>query len=97
MKIKQYIHICEPHNFLKGDYSACFNLFDTPNVCKTWIGCGEIELDINIDHDKWTAKVIDILDTEIEKESAEHSLKMDMLQTRKNELLAITHEVQDDD
>jgi hypothetical protein len=93
MKIKQYIHITDPSEFLRGDYHSCFTLFDSPNVHSKWIGAGEIELDINIDHDKAVTGVLKILDEEIETELAEHSLKMDLLQTRKNELLALTHEV----
>jgi hypothetical protein len=54
--------------------------------------CGEIELDINVSGETVTAHVLECLDAEIEKEQADHSLKMDMLQTRKNELLALTHE-----
>jgi hypothetical protein len=92
MKIKQYIHITDPAEFLRGDYHSCFTLFDLPNQHSKWLDGGPIELDINIDHDKATATVIDALDKEIESERAEHSLKMDMLQTRKDELLALTHE-----
>ena len=93
MKIKQYLHITDPGEFLRGDYHSCFALFDSPNVHSKWIDAGKIVLDLDVDRDAMTVQVIDTLDAEIEKEQAEHSLKMDLLNTRRNELLALTHEV----
>jgi hypothetical protein len=93
MKIKQHVHIVYPDKFLRGDYVDCFNLFDTPNAHPDWIDAGEIELDIEVDKDSVIARVVTALDEEIEKETAEHELKMELLKQRKNEMLALTHEV----
>jgi hypothetical protein len=93
VKIKQHVVITDPDQFLRGDFQTCFTLYSTPTQIGNWIDCGEVELDINVDHDQVTAKVLEVLDAEIDKERAEHELKMNMLITRKNELLAITHEV----
>ena len=100
MKIKQHVMIAHPDDFLRGSYRSCFTLMDgtladrfTDKVDYKYIDCGEIDLDINVSGETVTAHVLEALDAEIEKERAEHSLKMDMLKTRKNELLALTHEV----
>jgi hypothetical protein len=93
MKIKQHVHIVDPDDFLRGDYHSCFNLFDSPSNCPEWIDAGEIELDIEVDKDSVIARVVTALDEEIEKETAEHELKMELLKQRKNEMLALTHEV----
>ena len=93
MKIKQHVVIVHPDWFLAGEYAMCFTLRGERLNEDKWIYAGEVELDLDVDHADVTATVIKALDAEIEKERAEHSLKMDMLKTRKNELLALTHEV----
>ena len=92
MKIKQHVVIAYPDRFLAGEYGLCFTLRGQKMTEDGWIYAGEIELDLDVDHADVTATVIKTLDVEIKKERAEHSLKMDMLQTRKDELLALTHE-----
>jgi hypothetical protein len=91
--------ISNSDEFLKGNYSTCLTLMDermsklmSEKGNDPYINCGEIDLDINISGETVTAHVLKILDAEIEREQAEHSLKMDLLQTRKDELLALTHE-----
>ena len=97
MKIKQHVVISNPDKFLQGNYSNCFNLLDdrmTELMVREsgWVDCGDIELDIDVSGEKITASILKALDAEIKKERAERSLKMDLLQTRKDELLALTHE-----
>jgi hypothetical protein len=92
MKIKQTLVITRPDEFLAGS-RECFSLIGNYGVPKTWIDCGEIELDVVVDKDQAVARVISTLDAEIEKETAEHELKMELLKQRKNEMLALTHEV----
>jgi len=47
MKIPQYLVITDIKKFLKGDYSNCFNLFNSPTSGTHWINCGEIIIDID--------------------------------------------------
>jgi hypothetical protein len=94
MKIKQRLAIRKPDSFLVGDYRFCFSLLtDADCMPPAWIDCGEIEIDVVVDKDQAVARVISTLDAEIEKETAEHELKMELLKQRKSEMLALTHEV----
>ena len=98
MKVKLNLMIRNPDEFLKGDYGNCFSLLqgDLVDVMTKsdfhYIDCGKIELDVTISGETVTAHVLKTLDDEIERENAEHSVKLDLLQTRKDELLAITHQ-----
>ena len=96
MKIKQHVMISNADDFLHQSYRSCFTLMDsavaeifTGRGEDSYIDCGEIELDINVSGEDVTASVLSSLNAEIEREQAEHSLKMDMLNTRKQELLAL--------
>jgi hypothetical protein len=92
MKITQRLVITRPDEFLTGS-RECFSLIGNDCTPDDWIDCGEIELDIEVDKDEAIARVVTTLDEEIEKETAEHELKMNLLKRRKSEMLALTHEV----
>jgi len=90
MKIKQILHITEPDRFLRGDYEECFNLFQREVNYGEWVVAGEIELDVNVD----SAAVIDVVTAAIDKELDTERVKITLLENRKRELLALTHDVQ---
>jgi hypothetical protein len=92
MKIKQQLYISNPDDFMRGNYATCIDITGIDFTMDSWVLCGEIEVNIDFDSTSLIAKIVTTIDAEIEKERAEHSLKMDMLQTRKDELLALTHE-----
>ena len=92
MKIKQVLHITEPNDFLKGDYHSCFALFDKDVSFGDWIVVGEIELDVNVEPQALIDKTVAAIDAKAEKIRGEMSAKLAILEARKNELLAITHQ-----
>ena len=96
MKIKQYLLISYPDDFLKGDYDSCFTLSGRPDCMKgKWIQCGEIELDVEVDTGEVIQTVVAVMDAEIEKASEEFTLKMKLLKQRKEEFLALAAPIGD--
>jgi len=89
MKIKQNVILCRPEQFLKGDYSGCFLL--TEHDFKDddeWIHCGEIEFEVNVD----SGKVVKVATASLDAEIGKHTAALHVLETRKAELLALTHD-----
>ncbi len=96
MKIKQYVFISDPKEFIRGDYDWCFALKGYPEsaACSDWTLCGEIELDVNIDTSEIIAKVSDGIEEEIEEITEKYNAAIHILETRKRELLSLTHQGQ---
>ncbi|MBU8921811.1 MAG: hypothetical protein KOO63_08325 [Bacteroidales bacterium] len=89
MKIKQNVTLTNPERFLRGDYSTGF-LLTTHNYSDDgeWIHCGEIEIDIDVD----SGKLIKAVSARLDKEIGKHTAALHVLETRKAELLSLTHE-----
>ena len=85
MKIKQFVVITNPAEFLKGDYYSSLNLFDHETNIDGWIGCGEITLDIEVDSDELIRIVTDDLDTQIGAATA----ILESLEQKKAEFLSL--------
>jgi len=93
MKIKQHVVITKPDRFLQGDYDYCMTLFGSEvTLIDGWIDCDEIELDLDVDLAEMTVTVVTAIDKKIEQERDEFASKIWVLETRKQELLALTHE-----
>ena len=95
MKIKQHLIIRNPDHFLRGEYDGCFTLFGHESAVPEWIDCGEIEIDVNIDRTEAIAKTVEAIDAEETRIRAESTAKINMLEGRKNELLAITYQAEE--
>ena len=96
MKHKQYLYISNPESFNEGSYNSAFTLAADPDLAtgqytRGWINAGEIEFEVNIDSETVTNTLVSAFDAEISKIRAESTVKIDMLQTKINELLAIEH------
>ena len=97
MKIKQHVMISNTASFRQGYYATCFTLV-RPDIVESftndlaYIDCGEIELDISIGDDEVVTCIVNAIDAEIDKEQAEHHVKIELLKTRKSELLALAHD-----
>jgi hypothetical protein len=63
MKIKQYLHITDTKEFLRGDYSTCFDLFERECKVDGWVVCGPLEFDVDVD----TKKVLDVALAQIDQ------------------------------
>jgi hypothetical protein len=88
MKIKQYLTITDPVDFLRGNYYDCFNLFSHATTVSDWICCGEIEFDVDVD----TCKVRDVAVQEIETKLTAARVLLDQLESQKRDLLAIGYD-----
>ncbi len=88
MRIKQHLHITDPERFLRGDYGVCFSLYGHVVDVDDWIYCGEIEVDINVNSGEVIQVVSDAIDAETDKLNA----MLVILERRKSELLALTHD-----
>ena len=85
MKIKQFVYITDPEAFRKGNYGACFAVIGSDHMDKSWINCGEVMLDINVDGQAVVNKATANINMEIGK----HSAALNVLEQRKSELLAL--------
>lgn len=91
--MKAYIYITNIDSFLKGDFHDCFGVFNRDNVGVTdWVLLHEVEIDpTKADIPGMTAKALGIIDKEIESTKAELTTKVQMLETKRQEFLALTH------
>ena len=92
MKIKQHLHIHKPHCFLQGNFDACFVLFGHESPVQEWTYCGEIEINVEIDSGQLIKTVTEAIDKEIEETRADFTERMNILETRKQELLALSYD-----
>ena len=89
MKVKQYVVITDPERFLKGDMS-CFTLLPNTNYLpKDWTVFDTVEFAVySSEHAELLQKATAELDADMGKLEA----AMNVLEQRKRELLAITHQ-----
>ena len=86
--IKQFVVITDPERFLRGDLN-CFSLFRSASYLpKDWTVAGEIEFEINVD----TKELLQKATAEIDADMGKLEAAMNVLEQRKRELLAITHQ-----
>ena len=93
MKVKQQLVICRPDEFLKGNYTACFNLYslECNFIPEEWVRCGEIEIDVDVDSGSVIKSVTKAIDAEIKNIRCEMEGKLSILESRKSELLSIEY------
>lgn len=94
MKVKQYVLINHLDRFLAGDMN-CFTISDTTNMDGydgRYFLCGEVEFDVDVDTKMLTQKAVEVIERELQEEMAQHQVRVDLLTTKKANLLAITHE-----
>ena len=90
MKVKQYVVITNPNQFLESDYTDGMSLFGSPDYLpKKWIICGEIEIDLDVDVNDITKTVIGHMDAAISEKTAIFNAEIRALNARKQELMAL--------
>ena len=94
MKIKQDVYINRPDEFLKGNFNSLIISTDGDlrEILPHYTLVGETVLDIDVDTKTLVDTTVAAFDAEIKKERAEHNVKMDLLQGKINEVLAIEHQ-----
>ena len=91
--MKLYLYISDTADFVEGKFDYAFSVYAEKYDWLKRPYVGEFEMDISkIDVNELTQKVIADIEEEENKQRAEDQIKMDMLATKKANLLAITHE-----
>jgi hypothetical protein len=88
MKIKQHLVITNVEDFLRGDYSLCFNLYGSPSIPDGWVYVSEIEIDVDVNMESAVGTAMEDLDRQIDTVK----LVVTALECRKRDLLALTHQ-----
>ena len=89
MKVKLNLYISNPEQFAKNPTSHnCYALLNGRWMDKEWIFAGEVEFDVNVD----TGKVIEAAKADLAAEIGKHTAAINVLETRKAELLALTYD-----
>ena len=89
------LFIRDPEAYLAGNFHCCFTVVEDRErweaLCPEWVFCNEIQAD-DVDIADVTQAAVTELDEEITKVRAESQVRLDALETRKANLLAITHQ-----
>lgn len=94
MKVKQYVLINRLDKFLAGNMD-CFTLHDNTDMDGydgRYFLCGEVEFDVDVDTKMLTQKAVEVIERELQEEMAQHQVRVDLLATKKANLLSITHQ-----
>lgn len=91
--MKAHIYITQIDDFLAGRLKDCFNVFDCDNLSVGgWVKLHEVEIDLTkADIPGITAAALEIIDKEIKSTKAESIAKVQMLETKRQEFLSLTH------
>lgn len=90
--MKAHIYITQIDDFLAGRFQDCFNVFACDVDIEGWVKLHEVEIDLTkADVPGMTATALDIIDKEIESTKAESIAKVQMLETKRQEFLSLTH------
>ena len=90
--MKLYVHVTDADQFLSGNYGDCWYLSnrDASGV-EGWQLVGSIEFEPDVDCDELRAHAVECIDEKIKEVRAEMEVKLDMLDAKKQSLLAIAH------
>ena len=94
--MKLYLYINNAESFLQQDFKFCFQVSTiTPKGVEDhgwddWTHCGEVDVDIDIDEQTVRQRAIDALTKRQEQTRAESQVKINIIEIRKQNLLALT-------
>ena len=92
MKVKQFLIMTDPNDFLRGEYNWTFSLFGAESTQDNHVNCGELEFEVNVDEKQVVSTVSKAIKQKIKDEIAEHAKRVVVLETRLNELLALEYD-----
>lgn len=92
MKIKQHVMISDPVAFARGNYNWSLTLLGYVPDPGNWIDAGEIELEINIDHQTAVKAATAALDAEAEEIRNKAFEAIERIKRQKSELLTLTQQ-----
>ncbi len=93
LHFKRLVVISNPDEFIRKQYDWCFRLRTAKlmeRLDDDSIIADEIEFDINFNEGEIIAKVVKAIDKQLEREKEEFAARIDVLNTRRQELLALT-------
>ena len=89
MKVKMNLYISNPEEFARDPHSSySYAMSESRLMDDNWIFAGEVEFDIDVD----TSKVIEAAKDDLNAEIGKHTAAINVLETRKAELLAIGYD-----
>ena len=91
--MKLHLYISDTADFVEGKFDYAFSVYAEKYDWLKRPYVGSFEMDISkVDVGELTQKVIADIEAEEDKQRAEYQIKMDMLATKKANLLSITHD-----
>ena len=92
--MKLYIYICNPESFLQADYGLSLNISSykpdyAEDVFENWIYAGEVDVEIDINEKEIRQCATKALDKQLQRVRAESQIRVDRLETRKANLIAL--------
>ncbi len=91
MKLKLFLVITNPDAYLRGDYASCFSLYDYDPCVNDWYTVGEVEFTFVTNNLDLSQRVLDAIERELDSTRETFTKRMEVLEGRKAQLLAITH------
>jgi hypothetical protein len=88
MRFKLHVVITDPNQFLRGDY-GCLTFLDYETSVPGWIDLGQLEFEMPVNTAVLIEKTLAAIDEQIKEENANYTMRMDVLETRKKELIAL--------
>ena len=90
--MKLHLYIANISDYLEGKFDYAFTVYAEKNDWNDRPYVGEIDIDTSkIDINELTQKAVESIEREEEEQRAEFQIKMDMLATKKANLLSIEH------
>lgn len=87
-KLKLHVVCTNPDRLLREDF-GCFTLLDHENSIDGWIDLGMTNITINYDEGDILNATIKAIDAEIERQKEDFAAAMELLNARKQNLLAL--------
>jgi hypothetical protein len=92
MKTKQTVFCTNIDALLRSDLSACLTLFETEDcIPNAWVKVAEVEFEVNLDVDGMRQAAIVATDVEIADIKEAAIVRLEKLEARKKDLLALTY------
>ena len=90
--MKLFIYATEIEDVLKGDFAWSLSVSSRDDIESGWIVIGEIETELNLDHEALTGLAVNSLENEIKDIKAKTTAAITVLEGRKQNLLSLTHQ-----
>ena len=91
--MKYYAFTSSPESFVDGSYTSLILRTSREDQPDEWVYIAEVEVDIeSVDMNAIRSGAVSIIDNQMEKQRVNFTKGMEQLETRKQNLLSITHQ-----